>query len=52
MHEDIIPNSILGTSTGNRKSKIQDRKWVELAVIAFVLVVMGQVASGAAGNEV
>ena len=34
----------LDSSSGNRKSAIQNPKWLGLSIIAFVLVVVGQVA--------
>jgi hypothetical protein len=35
---------VLNSCSGNRKSKIQNRKWLGLSVIAFVLVAAGAVA--------
>jgi hypothetical protein len=34
----------LNSSSGNRKSKIENLKWLGLSVIAFVLLVIGAVA--------
>ena len=43
MH-NTLPKRFLNSCSDNRKSKIQNRKWVGLSIIAFVLVVAGAVA--------
>jgi ABC-type uncharacterized transport system substrate-binding protein len=41
----ILRRRFFGPQSDNRKSKIQNRKWVGLSVIAFMLVVAGAAAS-------
>ncbi|SRR5713226_1929538 len=43
MHKTLL-TEFSNSSSDNRKSKIENRKWVGLSVIAFVLVVSGAVA--------
>jgi len=40
----ISSKRVSNSCSGNRKSKIQNRKWLGLSIIAFVLVVAGAVA--------
>ena len=41
----VSSKKMSGSVSDNRKSAIQNRKWLGLSVIAFVLVVVGPVAS-------
>ena len=43
---------VLNSCPDNRKSKIQNLKWLGLSVIAFVLVVAGAVASAQQAKKV
>ena len=46
-----LRDRLFDSYSDNRKSAIQNRKLVGLSVIAFVLVVAGAVAAGAAAEE-